>query len=167
MFSYFPLKTGFDIAYKLSPMETICMKCQILCPGKNKKNISNMSSADNFNHSAKIKTWRKHDYTIQMSPIVKTKYLLTCVPYADSNQTVHRRSLVIIFLVRMCPWLSKIRVKILIRLYEWRCWSESSLFALVRRYVFWRCGSNKHFNEPLNCKHAEFEIYKIWSSAIF
>ena len=29
-FSYFSQKTGFDIAYKLSPMETIYVKCQNL-----------------------------------------------------------------------------------------------------------------------------------------
>ena len=39
-FSYFSQKTAFDISCKLSPMETICMKCQILFSGKNKKNIS-------------------------------------------------------------------------------------------------------------------------------
>ena len=35
-FSYFPQKTGFDIPCKLSP---ICMKCQNLFSGENKKNI--------------------------------------------------------------------------------------------------------------------------------
>ena len=39
-FSDFCKKTGFDISCKLSPLETICMKCQILFPEKNKKNIS-------------------------------------------------------------------------------------------------------------------------------
>ena len=34
-FSYFSQKTGFDISCKLSPLETICMKCQILFSGKN------------------------------------------------------------------------------------------------------------------------------------
>ena len=34
------LKTGFDISCKSSPLETICMKCQILFAGKNKKPIS-------------------------------------------------------------------------------------------------------------------------------
>ena len=38
-FSYFSLKTRFDISCKLSPLETICMKCQIFFSGKNKKNI--------------------------------------------------------------------------------------------------------------------------------
>ena len=38
-FSYFSQKTGFDITCKLSPMETICMQCQNLFSGKNKKNI--------------------------------------------------------------------------------------------------------------------------------
>ena len=31
---------------KLSPLETICMKCQFLFSGKNKKNITNLSSAE-------------------------------------------------------------------------------------------------------------------------
>ena len=40
IFSYFSQKTGSDISCKLSPEETICMQCQILFSGKNKKNIS-------------------------------------------------------------------------------------------------------------------------------
>ena len=36
-FSYFSLKLGFDISCKLSPIETVCMKCQILFSGPNKK----------------------------------------------------------------------------------------------------------------------------------
>ena len=36
-FFFFSQKTGFDISCKLSPIETICMKCQILFSGKNKK----------------------------------------------------------------------------------------------------------------------------------
>ena len=38
-FPNFSQKTGFDISCKLSPMETVCMKCQILFSGKNKKKI--------------------------------------------------------------------------------------------------------------------------------
>ena len=45
-FSYFSQKTGFDISCKLSLIETICMKYQILFYGKNKKNIINLSSAE-------------------------------------------------------------------------------------------------------------------------
>ena len=45
-FSYFSQKTGFDSSCKLSPMETICMKCQILFSGKNKKTIANLSSTE-------------------------------------------------------------------------------------------------------------------------
>ena len=45
-FSYLSQKTGFDISCKLSPMETICMKCQILFSRKNKKNIVNLLSAE-------------------------------------------------------------------------------------------------------------------------
>ena len=36
-------------------METICMKCQILFPEKNKKKYFKMMSAENFNQSAKHK----------------------------------------------------------------------------------------------------------------
>ena len=45
-FFLFSQKTGFDISYKLSSVETICMKCQILFSGKNEKNIINLSSAE-------------------------------------------------------------------------------------------------------------------------
>ena len=41
IFFYFSLrKTGFDISCKLSPLETICMKCQNLFSRTNKNNIS-------------------------------------------------------------------------------------------------------------------------------
>ena len=43
-FSYFSQKTGFEISCKLSPLETICMNCQILFPQKNKKNINFLSA---------------------------------------------------------------------------------------------------------------------------
>ena len=40
---FFP-KVGFDILCKLSPYETICMKFQSLLSGKNKNNVTNLSS---------------------------------------------------------------------------------------------------------------------------
>ena len=40
IFSYFSQKTAFDISYKLSLLLTICMKCQNLFSGENKKNTS-------------------------------------------------------------------------------------------------------------------------------
>ena len=46
LYFYFSQKTGLDTSCKLSPMETICMKCQILFSGRSKKNIINLSSAD-------------------------------------------------------------------------------------------------------------------------
>ena len=51
-FSWLSQKTGFDISCKLSPMETICLKCQILFSVENKKKYVNMST-ENFNHTAK------------------------------------------------------------------------------------------------------------------
>ena len=38
----FSMKTGLDILCKLSPLETICMKCQNLFPGKNKEIFQNV-----------------------------------------------------------------------------------------------------------------------------
>ena len=45
----FSQETGFDISWKLSSLETICMKCWILFSGKSKENI-NLLSAE-FAHS--------------------------------------------------------------------------------------------------------------------
>ena len=53
IFLFFPRTTGFDSSCKLSPLETICMKCQNPISGKNKKKYFNMLSAGNFTHSAK------------------------------------------------------------------------------------------------------------------
>ena len=45
-FSYVSQKIGFSILCKLAPEETVCMKCQSLFSGKNKKNIISLSSAE-------------------------------------------------------------------------------------------------------------------------
>ena len=39
-------KIGFDFSCKLSPKETVCMKCQSVFSGKNKKNFITLSSAE-------------------------------------------------------------------------------------------------------------------------
>ena len=52
-FSYFSQKIKYDISCKLSPKETICMKCQILFSGKNKKNISKCCMLKFFTQHAK------------------------------------------------------------------------------------------------------------------
>ena len=54
-FSYFSQKTGYDISCKLSSKETICMKCQILFSGENKKNVINLSFAENAQRVIKVK----------------------------------------------------------------------------------------------------------------
>ena len=46
-------QTEFVTSCKLSPLETICMKCQILFPGKNKKKYFKMLSAEIFTPSGK------------------------------------------------------------------------------------------------------------------
>ena len=48
IFLYISQKIGFDSSCKLSPKETICMKCQILFSRKKKeeKNFFELASAD-------------------------------------------------------------------------------------------------------------------------
>ena len=41
-FSYFSQKTGFNISCKLSPLDTICMKCWLLFSGQKKENVINL-----------------------------------------------------------------------------------------------------------------------------
>ena len=63
-FFYFFQKTGSDISCKLSPVETICMKCQNLFSGENKKNIIYLSSAELAQRVETVKLWKtgpEHD----------------------------------------------------------------------------------------------------------
>ena len=53
-FFLFFQKIGVDISGKLSLNETICMKCQILFSGKNKKYINDLSSAEFAHRVVKI-----------------------------------------------------------------------------------------------------------------
>ena len=46
LFYFSPRKQNLTTLCKLSPKETVCMKCQILFSGKNKKNIISLSSAE-------------------------------------------------------------------------------------------------------------------------
>ena len=50
-------ETGFDISYSLSSVETSCMKCLILFPGKNKKNIISVSPVKFAQRVIKIKAY--------------------------------------------------------------------------------------------------------------
>ena len=53
IFFIFPRKTGFNISCKLSQIETIYMKCQMLFHKKNKKKYLKILSAANFTYIAK------------------------------------------------------------------------------------------------------------------
>ena len=66
-FSYFSKKTGFDISCKLSP---ICMKCQILFPAKNKKNITNLLSAELAKRVVEVKAFAVHSLYILSYPMI-------------------------------------------------------------------------------------------------
>ena len=54
MVSFFFLETKFDISCKLSSVKKICMKCQILFPGKNKKTVIDVSSAELVQRVVKV-----------------------------------------------------------------------------------------------------------------
>ena len=118
-FSYFSKKTGFDISCKLSPVETICMKCQNLFSGKTKQNIlkccllgilprllsvnhkcsykyawSNSVDSDQSAHSgstlfATQPTWFSHS----IRPQHEKPYLWICWPI-KTNNPAHSSSLI-------------------------------------------------------------------------
>ena len=77
IFSYFPQKTGFYISCRLSP---ICMKCLILFSGKNKKNITNLSSAELAQKVVKVRSdvkihkvhffWRNKKNITRIIPLI-------------------------------------------------------------------------------------------------
>ena len=52
---FFFQKTEFDISRTSSPEETICTKCQVLFYEKNKKNTTNLSSAELAQGVVKVK----------------------------------------------------------------------------------------------------------------
>ena len=52
---FYSQKKCFDISCKLSPEETICLKCQSLFSGEIKKNIVNLSSAELAQRVVKVK----------------------------------------------------------------------------------------------------------------
>ena len=90
--------------------------------------------------------------------------LLTCAPKEDSNRTEFR-VVWSVFIVRMEKhWIFgkyKMRsVKIRIRLRECAGWSESSLGAHVRRYVFCRFGPNTFLSLHLMQRIWNFFIFK-------
>ena len=61
-FSYVSQKIGFDMSCKLFPGETICMTCQSLFSGKNKKKYFEVSSAEIIPSMLSVKwkstTWK-------------------------------------------------------------------------------------------------------------
>ena len=84
-FSLFQKKTGFDISCKLSPKETICMKCQILFFRKNKKNISNCLLLKIF---PRVKTfwrqWKSGKDKIATLFSLFARFVISC-PYFNVN----------------------------------------------------------------------------------
>ena len=68
-FSYFPQKTGFDISCKLSPLETICMKCQTCFWGKIREKIYQLPSAELAQRVVKVKMQSAHSLIIMLKVI--------------------------------------------------------------------------------------------------
>ena len=102
-----------------------------------------VSTCNDNRHTATL-IWQWICLQLYVSQREKT-YLLTYTHNEDSNQPVHPQCLIRIFVVHMKKLCNidhpKMRpVKILIRLCECAGWSESSLGAHVRRYIFWPYG---------------------------
>ena len=58
IFFLFYTKVGFDILWKLSPKETICMKCQSIFSEENKKNIIDLPYAEFAKRVVKVSKLR-------------------------------------------------------------------------------------------------------------
>ena len=56
LFLFF-LENRSDTSYKFSLLETICLKCQILFSRKNKKNITNLLSAESAHSVVRRSIW--------------------------------------------------------------------------------------------------------------
>ena len=85
--------------------------------------------------------------------------ILTYVPNEDSNLSLHPQSdhSLLSAWKKLHPWLSKMHPgQILVRLC--RCWSESSLGAHVRRYIF-RCYDSNNENDPCYVKMSLWSVY--------
>ena len=83
-------------------------------------------------HSAYWKKWTTTSENVPSDMCVKRRYKSACAS-AQSDQSLHYPHE-----ETLHPWLSKMcPVKILIRLRECAVWSESSLVARARRYIFW------------------------------
>ena len=73
----------------------------------------------------------------------KTVSSITCAPFEDSIQPTHPHSLIRVFIIRM-----KKKILCILCYTKWTQqslitgWSDSSLRTHVRRYTFWRFGSN-------------------------
>ena len=82
-FSYFSQKTGFEAERKLSPKETICMKCQPLLDWKDKKNIKDIYSfavntiniVIEWNENISIFTSAKHEWKLECFHYTRWKFL--------------------------------------------------------------------------------------------
>ena len=77
------------------------MKCQILFSGKNKKNITNLLSAELVQRVVTVKQAvyvGLHLLHLQYEPVHDKTYNKTCVTSKDSNQPVHLPSMARILL---------------------------------------------------------------------
>ena len=73
-------KIGFDTLYKLSPTETICMKCQILFSRKIKKNIISLSSAESAHNMVSV-NFSQHPRNLSYLSSVESIISLICGIY--------------------------------------------------------------------------------------
>ena len=131
MLSYISQKTGYGISCKLSPLETICMKCQILCfLGKIRK-ISPIchcwiSPESSKSLTATFQRWHLRSALIEISLRIRPDFG-ACTIYR--NMFLHRGSFnkqMIRLMTKPTKWHmrpAKTQINLGIR----PVWSESSL----------------------------------------
>ena len=91
LFSSFSKKIGLDISCKLSPWETVCMKCQSLFSGKNKYKCSLRKDA--YSNTLKILSPKNENFQIKNSDSchistqnIDWRYSLELPQWGSSNE---------------------------------------------------------------------------------
>ena len=112
-FSYFAQKTGFAISCKLSPLETICMKCQNQFSVMNKKNIITLLSAQLAQRLVKVKENKEQNG----DPNVLDIFLENM---QSNQQDMFRRSICCyLFLHKSIPFVHSLETCLLDMSFEW------------------------------------------------
>ena len=141
-------KTGFNISCKLSPMETICIKCEILFTRKNKKNISKCLLLKILPRLLSVNSQEcmSRAVTLENMPSdrnAQRRFRSACA-FVQFDKNLHWT----IFLIAKDAIFYMRTMKTLIRLLIWVFVGQH-----VKTYAFLRCDSSINTQSPYQSVH--------------